>query len=30
MQDVLVVVLVAGLFGVMAALVRLCDSVHTK
>ena len=29
-RDVLVVVLTAALFGLMAVLARLCDSVHTK
>jgi hypothetical protein len=30
MQDLMVVVLVAALFGLMALLARLCDSVHTS
>ena len=29
MHDLLVILLVAGLFGLMALLARLCDSVHT-
>jgi len=30
LQDLLAVVVVVALFGLMAALARLCDSVHTR
>jgi hypothetical protein len=30
MRDVLVIVLTAALFGLLAVLVRLCDAVRTK
>jgi hypothetical protein len=29
-HDLMVIILVAALFGLMALLARLCDSVHTQ